>query len=265
MNIIEYRIIMKTSNTFGGFRYQKKCAFLYLLNHHFKHNFKQITLEHPLGDDFDMHFIVNKDVYQTKKRSNLTTMKSYIKKMWRRYSENIREHSDIEISLCFIFSKNFSVGAFSALRDKDYNSKALRNLYNSIIKDGNKDMLVPLTKEEWDNFIRILSLEIIEEDRLDEALHDLISNLYNAYRITESEKRNVCKTFLDLLDEAMSDSAELTKEKIQNEIDVWHCTFLEKHKGMTIYRYQLEKDLEKVFKEEHKLEPIPANSTGEEL
>jgi len=248
---------MQGNSTYKGFRYQKKCALYFLLQVFYNRNdFTYITLEHKDGDDFDLHFKSKKEVYQTKDYKKVSTMKEFLTNLWRRYSENIRITTDLDICLFFIFSNDSSNGAFTALKNKDCTSPKLNKLFGKLENDP--DHKVKLTKSEWGKFIKILSLQIIEDEEINNRLDLFFTLLFDPYDLKEKEKEIFSRELLDLLDETMALGTEINRTEIRERIDGWHILLCSKHVSFRSAIAEAKKDIV-----EAKMKTVPANSIGE--
>ena len=248
---------MQVNNTYKGFRYQRKCAFLYLLNYLHNDYFTHISLEHEEGDDFDLHFRSEKRVFQTKDHKEVTSMKVFLLKMWRRYSENIRENSPENLSLYFVFSRLSDNEAFVALKTRALTSPELDRLFTEI--SMSPDLEVPLTKKEWENFLERLFLYVIENKEIEIKLNLYISLICDPYDLKNSEKEIIFRSLLDKLDETMAYRRRTSKEEIREQLDAWHSIHFFRH---PIVRDRADKLKENLIDEEL-TKPLPANSTGE--
>ncbi len=248
---------MQVNNTYKGFRYQKKCAFLYLLRYFHREDFTHISLEHEEGDDFDLHFQSEKQVFQTKDYKEVTSMKAFLTNMWRRYSENIREKSPENLSLYFVFSRQSNNKAFVALKTRNRTSTELDRLLTEISMSPKLE--VPLTEKEWQNFLEGLFLEVIENKEIEIELDRYISWLSDAYDLKKAQKEMIFRSLLDKLDETMAFRRRTSKEEIREQIDVWH--------RLNFFRHPEARDRAEKLKEDIIIEklkrPVPTNSIGE--
>lgn len=177
--------------------------------------------------------------------------------MWRRYSENIREKSSENLGLYFVFSRQSNNEAFVALKTRTRTSPELDRLFAEISIIPNLE--VPLTEQEWQNFLERLFLDVIENEKMENEIDCYISLICDPYGLKNSEKEIIFRSLLDKLDETMAYRRRTSKEEIREQLDAWHCINFFRH---PIVRDRAEK-LKKDLIDEELTKPLPANSTGE--
>jgi len=250
---------MKNNETYHGYTYQKRCALFYLLDKFFNNDFIAISLEHPNGDDFDLHFKDKKEVYQTKDYCTLcsSNMKDFILNMWRKYSENINNpKSTISIELAFIFSKLFKTPEFIAIKNRNLKDKSL-NKARAYINNDPICKYKP-NKQDWDDFLNKLHLYIHTINDVETGIIKNITLLFNAYNIKDDAIDKIKNDLLEKLDTLMSGKTRghiSSKNEIQEQIDSWHTFY---------WRYH-PKNREKALKQEKELlmqDPEPSISSS---
>ena len=253
---------MRTNDTYHGYTYQKRCALFYLLDKFANADFKAISLEHPKGDDFDLHFSNKKEVYQTKDYKSVFSshMKDFILAMWRKYSENINNPpTKLDVEMAFIFSNIFNLPEFTAIKNRKHEDKSLNQAWKYILKDSN--CKIKPNKQEWNDFLNKLYLYIHSFEEVDEKIKKIISLMFNAYKFEDTAINKIKNDLLEKLDSLMSGKQMghlSTKVEIQEQIDWWHNTFWREHVGIKAEILKHDKEILRKNPEP----PISSKTTG---
>lgn len=226
---------MQNSDTYKGFVYQKKCAFLLLLHElAARTGVIAFRMEHPKGDDFDLVYPAKLKIFQTKD-VQAPNFGEYLGKMWRRYTENILPGESRSISLGFIFSKEHSSNAcFAALKDSKVKDTALTGLFSDINNDRLAQVKIANVKE-WQSFLKPITVQVLAVDEIERELKRSLGLIFFVYQLPEHEIESVSAEFLGRLDEIMQNGREVREKEVRELINQWFARYCNSHPIMRNY------------------------------
>jgi len=211
---------MRNPDTYKGFVYQKKCAFLLLLNELVDETgVIAFRMEHPKGDDFDLVYQNGIRIYQTKEVAN-PNMPEFLAKMWRRYTENMRPGEHRDIALGFIFSMDHSTNECFVSLSANNITPALMRIKDETDKDGNSIVNVS-SDAEWHQFLKPITVEVRPDSQVETELNRAISYMFIDYGLPKSDRKSIYHEFLSRLDEIMVSGREVPEKEIREIIHAW--------------------------------------------
>jgi len=215
---------MRNSDTYKGFVYQKKCAFLLLLNELADETgVIAFRMEHPKGDDFDLVYQNGIRIYQTKEVAN-PNMPEFLAKMWRRYTENMRPGEHRDITLGFIFSMDHSTDEYFASLSANKITPALMCIKDKTDKDGNRIVNVS-SDAEWHQFLKPITVEIRPDLQVEAELNRAISYMFIDYGLPKSDRKSMYFEFLGRLDEIMACGKQVPEKEVREIIHAWFVRY----------------------------------------
>lgn len=182
-------------------------------------------------------------------------MPEYLKKMWRRYTENIRPGTKKYIGLGFIFSrKHENDGCYCALRLKDYDRPSLQEIVQHINTDSLTQFQVN-SQNDWTEFLGLISVDVLDVEELHSKLKKYLKSMFFFFRLPEDEIESLGFDFLGRLDEVMAVGKEVPMNEIREVIDLWFRRYAE-------YLPSMRNILAKIYSEKAKAysdfkQPIP--------
>ena len=246
---------MRNTDTYKGFVYQKKCAFLYVLRELAEdRGVLYFRMEHKKGDDLDLIYSERIDIFQTKEVQD-PNMPEYLKKMWRRYTENIRPGTKRYIGLGFIFSrKHENNGCYRALELRDHDNPSLQEIVQHINNDPSTQFQVE-SQDDWTEFLGLIRVDVLDVEELHSELRRILKFIFLFFGLPEDEVESVGYDFLGRLDEVMAEGKEVPMNEIREVIDLWFHRYAE-------YLPPIRKKLAKLFSEKAQAysdfeQPIP--------
>ncbi len=218
---------MRNTDTYKGFVYQKKCAFLYVLRELVDNRgVLYFRMEHPNGDDLDLIYSERIDIFQTKEVQD-PDMPEYLKKMWRRYTENFRPGTKRCIGLGFIFSRNHeNNGCYCALKLKNHNNESLQKIVQHIDTDPLTQFQVK-SQDDWTEFLGLISINVLDVEELHSELRRYLKFMFLFFRLPGDEVESMEYDFLGRLDEVMAGGKKVPMNDIWEVIDLWFRRYAE--------------------------------------
>lgn len=220
---------MRNSDTYKGFVYQKKCAFVLLLRELADQtDLTAFRMEHPNGDDVDLVYPTAMKVFQTKDVQT-PNMAEYLAKMWRRYTENIRPAGQRAIGLGFIFSLDHTTDpCFCALKSGRPADASLAGIVALVNADGLTQVRIR-DQAEWEDFLRPIGVQVLPIDQLEQEMDRSLGLIFFQYRLAKTDIDTIGKAFLGRLDEVMQNGREVPTNEVWEVIDDWFVRLSQRH------------------------------------
>jgi len=223
---------VRNSDTYKGFVYQKKCAFLLLLREIVERTgATAFRMEHPKGDDFDLIYDAAVKVFQTKDVQE-PNMVDCLAKMWRRYTENMMPNERRKITLEFIFSMHHAEdNYFTALSTGHVQDPCLAVIFTKIDQDPLTQFPVR-TQAIWEEFLAPITVRVLPVEDLDTELRRSLGFMFLSYELPSKEVDSVGAEFLGRLDEVMQHGRQVPTNEVREVIREWFVRYSMHHPMM---------------------------------
>ena len=188
---------MKPNFSYPGYPYQRKCCCAYLFNALHKAAFQGFALEHPDGDDFDLHY-TEEAIYHQCKYEEQVKMREHLGKFFRRYMENIKQAAPDRHRLRLLLSHEHNGQIRKAAEARNCEHPKLKTIRSDVRGEG-----VAHTVADWRAFLDRLSFQIEPLELIEADIMAFIELHFGPLELPADEYATIRDVLLQEIDRAM--------------------------------------------------------------